>query len=357
MRRRDGDVRTAFETALPIAPETLTRNDDDPEGSDLGVTVATGPSNGEIIVDEDGTLIYTPFDGFSGKDSFTYLADDGELTSQPATVTVTVDPEPGESPITVTLFDARTDAPIGAVTPGGEVVAPVTQNMSDLTLSVEALDPAFDGSVRLQLVAANEAGEPSGRPFVTRLENAGPYTLYGDGGGDFGLGDGLLPGNYVLRTTFFEADRGKGDVLDVIDTSFTLSGGPTQPPVGLEGVANIQFIDTENDEILETVLDTDDSFVFEPMGAPAEILGLAVDPLIDGVESVQTTLFDADGDIVAQRLESVAPYALFGDRGGDFGAPRELVLVSGAYELEVRLFADNRGRELLDAATIEFEIL
>ena len=37
---------------------------------------------------EDGSFVYTPDPDFHGEDSFTYIANDGLLSSSPATVTI-----------------------------------------------------------------------------------------------------------------------------------------------------------------------------------------------------------------------------------------------------------------------------
>ena len=65
-------------------------NDSDPDEDSLSVTNLTQPANGSTFVDEDGTVRYTPDEGFSGTDTFTYTANDGELDSNVATVTVNV---------------------------------------------------------------------------------------------------------------------------------------------------------------------------------------------------------------------------------------------------------------------------
>jgi hypothetical protein len=51
----------------------------------------SNPSHGSLQFSSDGTFTYTPTDGFSGVDTFTYVASAGSLTSQ-ATVTIYVVP-------------------------------------------------------------------------------------------------------------------------------------------------------------------------------------------------------------------------------------------------------------------------
>ena len=77
-------------------------NDTDPDDDTLLVDIIgnTPPSNGVLVVNEDGTLTYKPNPGFAGTDSFTYKACDSEGLCDEATVTVNV------TAITPTLPDA-----------------------------------------------------------------------------------------------------------------------------------------------------------------------------------------------------------------------------------------------------------
>ena len=59
------------------------------DGNALTYAVSSQPTNGSAAVTPQG-LVYTPNANFFGTDSFTYTANDGSLTSAPATVTVTV---------------------------------------------------------------------------------------------------------------------------------------------------------------------------------------------------------------------------------------------------------------------------
>ena len=80
---------TVFETTVSISVLT---NDTDAEGDALTVTNLTQPANGSVALNPDNTVTYTPDIGFSGTDTFTYTANDGQLNSNIASVIVTVDP-------------------------------------------------------------------------------------------------------------------------------------------------------------------------------------------------------------------------------------------------------------------------
>jgi hypothetical protein len=80
------NVSVNYNTGLPI---TLTATDRD--GDPLTYAIATPPSNGSL----SGTppnVTYIPNFNYSGPDSFTFTANDGQTNSAPATISITVNP-------------------------------------------------------------------------------------------------------------------------------------------------------------------------------------------------------------------------------------------------------------------------
>ena len=67
-------------------------NDSDPDVSNtLTATLVTGPSHARSFqLNSDGSFTYVPVDNYNGPDTFTYHASDGTLSSQTATVNITV---------------------------------------------------------------------------------------------------------------------------------------------------------------------------------------------------------------------------------------------------------------------------
>ncbi len=136
---------------------TLTANDVDPDP--LGFTVVAGPSNGTL----SGTapnLTYTPTGDFTGDDSFTFVANDGTVDSNVATVSITVAavatgpnlahgvvPDVGSDWITVDLG-----------TTYGSMVVIATPNYDSAS---------YPGVVRIQNAV--------GSSFDVRIDAAGPY--------------------------------------------------------------------------------------------------------------------------------------------------------------------------------------
>jgi VCBS repeat-containing protein len=75
---------------LTVGAPGVLANDADVEGSALTATLVSSTANGLLVFNQDGSFTYTPNAGFSGTDSFTYRASDGEADSDPVTVTLAV---------------------------------------------------------------------------------------------------------------------------------------------------------------------------------------------------------------------------------------------------------------------------
>jgi hypothetical protein len=65
-------------------------NDSDVDGDSLHATLTATPKHGTLTRNWDGSFSYTAQAAFVGTDTFVYVADDGQLKSAPATVTITV---------------------------------------------------------------------------------------------------------------------------------------------------------------------------------------------------------------------------------------------------------------------------
>ena len=87
----DDEATTAFNQAVTV--DVLDNDTDNGEIDPTTVSVATNANNGTTGVDADtGEITYTPNDGFSGEDTFTYTVEDaaGNVSGE-AAVTVTVE--------------------------------------------------------------------------------------------------------------------------------------------------------------------------------------------------------------------------------------------------------------------------
>ncbi|MCA9245735.1 MAG: tandem-95 repeat protein [Planctomycetales bacterium] len=96
-------------------------NDTDADGDTLAATLVTGPANGAVSLDSDGSFLYTPNANFNGSDSFTYRAGDGAIDSDETVVTIainSVDDAPHAADDTYTVEEDRTlsvDAVLGVL--------------------------------------------------------------------------------------------------------------------------------------------------------------------------------------------------------------------------------------------------
>lgn len=81
---------TAENTTLTVNVPGVLGNDSDPEGDPLTAILVSNPTHGTVTLSPDGSFVYVPTAGFLGTYSFTYEANDGQLNSNVATVTIKV---------------------------------------------------------------------------------------------------------------------------------------------------------------------------------------------------------------------------------------------------------------------------
>lgn len=69
---------------------TVTASDIDNTAGELTYELGEGPSHGSVVLNPDGSFIYTPDEDYFGEDSFTFTASDGDATSEPQSVNLTI---------------------------------------------------------------------------------------------------------------------------------------------------------------------------------------------------------------------------------------------------------------------------
>ncbi|MBS4149918.1 VCBS domain-containing protein [Pseudomonadota bacterium DY0742] len=82
-------------TASEDTPATYTAaqllgNDSDPDHDPLAIASVTRGTGGDVVLNQDGSVTFTPDANFNGTATFTYTATDGSLDSNSATVTIAV---------------------------------------------------------------------------------------------------------------------------------------------------------------------------------------------------------------------------------------------------------------------------
>ncbi len=84
---------TLEDTPLTVgAADGVLANDGDIDGDTLSAILVNGPGNGTLVLNPDGSFVYTPNANFNGVDGFTYRASDGLAQSNPVAVTIAVTP-------------------------------------------------------------------------------------------------------------------------------------------------------------------------------------------------------------------------------------------------------------------------
>jgi VCBS repeat-containing protein len=131
----------------------------DPDSAVLTYSVGTGPTNGTLVLSANGSYVYTPNANYNGSDSFTVIANDGQLSSSPATVSVTVNAVNDAPTTTALTLDAiledttalisDTDILAGVVDVDGNTLTVV-----NITASSGSLGPNV-GGIRLFTPTAN----------------------------------------------------------------------------------------------------------------------------------------------------------------------------------------------------------
>ena len=114
---------TTEDTPLNVTlPGTVLANDTDTDANPLTAILVTGPANGTLTLNANGTFTYTPAANYNGTDSFTYRANDGTINSAAiATVTLTITPV-NDAPVAVNNAYATTESTVLTVTLANSVL-------------------------------------------------------------------------------------------------------------------------------------------------------------------------------------------------------------------------------------------
>ena len=204
-RAADASGTTAEDTGLQ-GQLTATDLNNDP----LTYALDTGPANGSVAVNADGTYTYTPNANFSGSDSFTYTVSDGTGTS---TGTVTVDVTP--------VADAPTLAVLAAS--GAEDTA--------IALDIAPALADVDGS---EILSVTISGVPSGASLSAGTDNGnGTWTVAGAAVPGLSITPAQdFNGSFDLSVTATSTETANGDAASVSGTLTVTVAASNDAPVG-----------------------------------------------------------------------------------------------------------------------------
>lgn len=258
-------------------------------------------------------------------------------------------------PDTVTLYliDVERDQRIVKISDG----ATLDFDLFETELfSIEAVFPGVSpdaiGSVSLSL-----DGGPA------RIENTAPYALFGDGDGDFYPGSEFTPGGKAMKVTVHAGADGTGDARE-FEFAFSVEGtvDVTEAP-DANGSDGADDVETDPEELPPQspsapeayLIDvTTDQRVAEITEGAALDIGLvddgrySIEVVPPGGMAVDYVTLSLNGS--PARVEKAAPYALFGDLEGDFGAGSELT--AGPKTLEYEIF-DTSGSSTTQQLTFD----
>jgi hypothetical protein len=171
------------------APGVLGNDTDDGQIQPLSAVLAGDVSNGALTLNSDGSFTYTSNAGFTGDDTFTYNADDGEFQSL-ATVTITVSDIPPPPDINLDLpqtdFKIMMNYELGMHCTGFEFayccVLPVYNSILAQVVKPNTIDPSHNGDyARLIEGDPNVGLDALGRETVLRdleLDANGNFKKY-----------------------------------------------------------------------------------------------------------------------------------------------------------------------------------
>ena len=194
-------------------------NDFDPDGDPLSVSIDSGPSKGFLIANTDGSYVYTPNDGASGWDTFTYTISDPYGGTSSATVYIELGASNGSLVVT-----SSSDAAPSATTEGELRFAVQAAN----ALASEGIDSdiTFSGGVTTIALSHGELD----------LNGFGAITINGGSGVTIDS-DGSNPA--------FVFDNGANVTMEHI----TISSGSGDPGITVQGGSALTISNTTISEM------------------------------------------------------------------------------------------------------------
>ena len=132
---------TDEDTPLSIGAPGVLGNDTDidtPASSLTAILVSGLGHAASFTFNPNGSFSYTPAANFNGTDTFTYKVNDGTRDSAPATVNITVKPQPDPPEIQNLRFARRTSSTPGYLTPGIAALLEFRDVDGDTSVRLEA---------------------------------------------------------------------------------------------------------------------------------------------------------------------------------------------------------------------------
>ncbi len=240
---------TNEDTALTVAAPGVLGNDADIDSLTMLAVLVSGPAQGALILNANGSFSYTPTSNYNGNDSFTYIANDGGLNSNVATVNIIINAV-NDPPVAVNdSYSTPLNTPLAITAPGvlandsdvdnPALTAVLVSSPAQGTLSLNAngsftYTPAlsFVGTVSFTYQASDGAAT-SNTATVAIVINPVSNPIWSTTGGFFGgLGRSghtatLLPNGKVLVVGGFTNQAGAASRAELYDPAtgvWTMTG-------------------------------------------------------------------------------------------------------------------------------------
>ena len=255
-------------TTLTGGATSVLTNDTDVDGNTLTAKVVTGPANGTLTLNANGTFSYVHNGSESTSDSFTYKANDGTVDSAPVTVTLAITPVD--------------DAPVAV----NDTVT-FTEDSTANVISVLANDTDVDGGTKQVVSATNGAN--------------GTVTVAAGG-------TGLL---YTPKANFFGEDTftytlNGGGVGTVKVTVTGVNDAPTITSNGGASAASLSIYEGYTAVTTITARDVDN-----------DVLTFSIASDLASPQNADSRLFSIDPVSGALRFKSGPDFDIPGDANGD----------------------------------------
>jgi large repetitive protein len=164
------------DSTLTVAAPGVLANDTPSNGTPLSAAVVSNPSHGTVSVNVDGSFVYTPATHYYGMDTFTYADTEGALTSNTATVTITVN-YVNEAPAVVNdAYAVNEDSTLTVAAPG-VLANDIPFNSTPMYAAL--FSTPFHGTVTLNAVGSfiyTPAANFHGTDSFTYNDTEGSYT-------------------------------------------------------------------------------------------------------------------------------------------------------------------------------------
>ncbi|EMR6829535.1 tandem-95 repeat protein, partial [Vibrio parahaemolyticus] len=217
------------------------------EGADKVVSLGAenGPKNGTVIVNNDGTVTYTPDDNYVGEDTFTYIVTSGGV-SESTTVSVDVTPENDapvakddtaitdeDTPVTIDVLPNDTDVDGDKLSIESASV-PKEQGTVEVVNGKLVFTPAenFNGDAEITYTVTDGALTDQATVKVT-VNAVNDTPVVESNVADQTLAEDFTPYTIDLNTVFSDVDNVDGEL------KFSVSGNSNIQVAIVNGIATI----------------------------------------------------------------------------------------------------------------------